>query len=65
MIKVIKKEDVARFLDDPKREYIDRRLGEMNQRVRILKTLIAEKPARKDLVLATLDDFRIQLEQAA
>lgn len=64
MIKVIKKEDVLKRLDDPKRDYIERRLGEMRQNARILKTLIRERPTRGKEIISELADIKLQLEQA-
>jgi hypothetical protein len=65
MIRIVKKEDVAKYLDDPKREYIERRLGEMRQQARILRTLIAERPQRKAEIVSQIESFRVELEQAA
>lgn len=66
MIKVIKKEDVLKRLDDPKRDDIERRLREMfkGDNSRALRIAARERPERLNIILSYLQDFKVELEQA-
>lgn len=65
MIKVIKKEDVLKRLDDPKWDYVERHLREYQRHKKALAVLIEERPSRRDKILLLDRTFAIELETSA
>lgn len=65
MIKVIKKEDVAKYLDDPKHDYVERHLREMRRHAKSLRIFIDERPQRAEFILSQIQDIKIELEASA
>jgi hypothetical protein len=65
MIKVIKKEDVLKRLDDPKRDYIERHLRETSRHVNSLKLFIEERPSRQEFILSKFNEYALELKTTA
>ncbi len=64
--RVIKKHEVmARLFDDPDEANIERRLAEMRNNANALKMLMEKRPSRRNYILSTLDQFRVELEASA
>ncbi len=65
MIRVVKKEDVLKYLEDPQKEAIERRLSVIRAESVKLKHKIRERPSRAENILSQLREITVELETSA
>lgn len=64
-IKLVKKADIIKYLEDPQKDVIERRLGMIRSEAHKLKDKIRERPSRADFILSNLRQITLELEATA